>query len=80
MFSPDSKHSSMENYLVYLEKKRTRNYFLRDMYGERCSSEDAMLCLKAVESYARKGAHKELLNSISVSKNELEHILKTKNK
>lgn len=80
MYSPDGKRSSIENYVVYLEKKRTRSLFLRDMCGERCSSGDALLCLQAVESYARKGAHKELLNSISVSKKELEHVLKARNK
>lgn len=70
----------MENYVVYLEKKRTRNLFLRDMCGEKCSSEDALLCLQAVESYARKGAHKELLSSVSLSKKELENVLKARNK
>lgn len=80
MFSPKKNRSAIENYLTYLEKKRTREQFKRHMGGEKCSSEDALLCLQAVESYARRGAHTQLLNSVSTSMKQLEQIMAAKRK
>lgn len=78
MFSPDRKQTTMENYLTYLQKKRAHEIFQRDMSGEKCSTQDALLCLQAVENYARRRAHSGLLESVTTSVKQLEQIMVTK--
>lgn len=80
MFSPKKDSTALENYLIHLNKKRTHEQMKRHMGGEKCSSEDALLCLQTVESYARRNAHTQLLNSVSTSVKQLEQIMAAKRK
>lgn len=66
---------SIEMYLAHLKMKRAQELLSRSVAGKTCSPQDAYLCLKAVESYARGNNHTELLEGVSKSMNVMQHIM-----